>query len=126
MSNSFHRRVITLTYFDLPEFANREEQDEWHRALGRMVAYGLQREAENNTVQSVTLNLDPRGSGDIVGAYLPALQASEIHPEYGFVSTENSRTFYLAEDILQRPYTTCHAFVIGAVKDHDGKYGFHS
>ena len=124
MTNSFHRRVITLTYFDLPEFKSLEEQDEWHRALGRMVAYGLQREAENDTVQMVNVGLD-RGD-EISGAYYPALVASENHPEFGFRTTENSRTFDLAADILKRPYMTSHPFVIGAVKDHDGKYGFHS
>ena len=124
MSNSFHRRVITLTYFDLPEFKSREEQDEWHRALGRMVAYGLQREAENDTVQMVNLGLD-RGD-EISAAYYPALQASEIHPEFGFRTTAPSRAFDTASEVLTKTCAGHYPFVIGAVKDHDGKYGFHS
>lgn len=105
-----HRRVIDLTYWEdkLPTFSSNEEMHEYHRALGRMVMYGLQREAEHSTLQLVRLYLEP---DEITGAYQHPL------PDEG---TTESRTTQALEALR-----TDRAFVMGAVK-HGDKFGFHS
>ena len=118
-----HNRVINLTYFEhnLPKHKSAEEVDEWHRALGRAVAYGLQREAEEDTVQFVHITLDR--DADMLAVYYKALPAYTMVAGYhgGHLADIDGALGKLktSSEELGKP------FVIGAVLSN-GKYGFHS
>ena len=118
-----HNRVINLTYFehDLPKHKSAEEVDEWHRALGRAVAYCMQREAEEATVQFVHITLDR--DADMLAVYYKALPAYTMVAGYhgGHLADIDGALGKLktSSEELGKP------FVIGAVLSN-GKYGFHS
>ena len=126
MSNAFHRRVFILSYFDdkIPKFATLEDQNAFHQALGRMVAYGLQSGAEHDTIQLVSSGITQKPL-EIDAAYYRPIQASTVD-EDGFyrglpVQYEESEfRFNLASQSEGTP------FVMGAVLHEDGKWGFHS
>lgn len=120
-----HNRIIDLSYFEhhLPTFKTREEIDEWHRALGRLVAYGLQREAQEETVQFVYVTLDK----DMTSVYYKPLPAYRHDVDGSLVLTGSRRQG--VDDTLDRLRKEAlelgRPFVIGAVLSN-GKYGFHS
>ena len=125
MSSTYHSRVINLFYNGdkLPTFKTDEELNEWHRALGRLVAYGLQREAEADTVQLVEIAaLYPV---EMTAIYSRPMAALNMHPD-GYTRYLGSLAAALYDYVADcwsreggRP------FVIGAVL-HGDKWGFHS
>jgi len=128
MSKKMHTRIINLSYFDedLPKFASNVEQDEWHRALGRMVAYGLYGDWAEDTVQYVNLVL--QRSDEIMGVYarpLPTLRKDEGDGQTWYWNSAQELVDCFIKDLYEKSQAQGQSFVMGAVK-HDGKYGFHS
>lgn len=115
MNNFLHRRTIDFLYFEdqVPVFSTNEERDEFHRALGRMVAYDLAQDCGQDTIQLVGLML---ARGEILGAY------HKKHHPYAPEKLDQKIRDAMEGLISDRP------FVMGAVKDSDsdGKFGFHS
>lgn len=111
--DKLHRRLIDLSYFEskVPLFSSNEERDEYHRALGRMVMYGLLRDHPEDTVQLVGLHLEPK---EITGAYHTSIPAYD--------KDKHDQRVRSAVEPLMGP----RPFVMGAVKDSEGKFGFHS
>lgn len=128
MSKKFHQRIISLTYFegDLPTFPTDDEARDWFYALGRMVAYGLIREpASEDTVQLTTVQLDRT---EITGVFFPKMVAHNLKWEDGsnrYSGSTKAEVDAFVDGLGEKTQPT-RPFVMGAVKGHDGKYGFHS
>lgn len=129
MSKKFHQRIISLTYFegDIPTFPSEVEARDWFYALGRMVAYGLIREpASEDTVQLTTVQLDRT---EINAAYFPKVPAYPEKHEGGggnkYLHSNKEAVDVFVNGLTEKTQPT-RPFVMGAVKGHDGKYGFHS
>ena len=118
---NFHKRVVTIDYCsdDLPV----GNQEEFHRALGRAVAYGMRNLPEQDTVQLVTVALDSRGNDtpEIGAAYWAAKTAYTV--EYRnmepYFRAANDAVSGLKSD---RPQI----YICGVPDAAAGKYGFHS
>ena len=115
-----HNRVINLTYFEhnLPKHKSAEEVDEWHRALGRAVAYGLQREAEEDTVQFVHITLSK--DEEMLSSYYKPMPTTP-YTVSRLISNIDETLSKLRGASLEHGQP----FVTGAVLSN-GKYGFHS
>jgi hypothetical protein len=127
MNNNYHQRVIVLNYSenDVPTFKTQAEVDAWHQALGRMVAYGLQRDAVDDSTQMVGATLS-RNPTEVDFAYWPV--ALTVRDSYGYAvhtgtKSNVDQSIYQAQLLAKevgRP------FVMGAVLHSDGKWGYHS
>lgn len=125
MSSTYHNRVINLFYKDseVPMFKTDEEMNEWHRALGRLVAYGLQREAEADTVQLV--DISTLSKDDMTAVYSRPMAALNMHPD-GYTRYLGSPAAALYDYVADcRNREEGRPFVLGAVL-HGDKWGFHS
>lgn len=135
---SYHRRVIALSYKSesLPMFASNAEQDEFHRIIGRLVTYGMQRDASVPSQQEL-VTISAFYPEEMVAQYFPA--QPERNKPYPNKPYPNSKAmYYLGSqeeelDSFINKYVTLatgtgkpRAFVLGAVKHSDGKYGTHS
>ena len=127
MSSTYHNRVINLSYNGdkLPTFKTDEELNEWHRALGRLVAYGLQREAEAETDTVQLVEITTLSKDEMTAIYSRPMAALNMHPD-GYTRYLGSLAAALYDYVADcwsreggRP------FVIGAVL-HGDKWGFHS
>ena len=122
-----HNRTINLSYFEhhLPTFKTSEEIDEWHRALGRLVAYGLQREAQEETVQFVHVTLDK--DKDMTSVYYKPLPAyrHDVDGSLVFTGSRLQRVDDTLDTLRKEALELGLPFVLGAVLSN-GKYGFHS
>lgn len=122
----FHTRLINLTYCDqdLPKFETQEQVDAWYKALGRMVAYGMNAEHTDDTVQLVVggINKNPQ---EIVLSYHHPL--TPLRDEEGCLRYTDSAD-QIVNDAIKAlvKKTEYRPFVIGAVLHSDGKWGFHS
>ena len=104
-------RIINMWALEELKFETNEELDEFHRALGRMVAYGLPNNIdsrEGSMTQVVNLSIDK--DKEITGAYFPAQDS--LYREH------------VMSDALKE-YQEGRPFVIGGIL-RDGKYSFHS
>jgi len=117
--SKMHTRVIVLTYFE-DTLESHNDQAQFERALGRIVAYGLPRTQDEDVVQLVPVMIS---KDEIITAYHAPTPAYERR-EDGSIKSLGSKAQHVhaLEDVLyqERP------FVLGAVKDKDGTYGFHS
>jgi hypothetical protein len=117
-----HTRVVVLTYFedDLKTHIPTEDPDKFFRALGRAVAYGLPMDQDEDTVQLVALSIQDKEFLNVYHRPSPAYDKWEdgrMKALYSRISKVHNLQEMLGEE---RP------FVMGAVKDEDGTYGFHS
>src|SRR5574340_806161 len=125
---TYHNRAIFLSYAqeDIPQFKTDAELKDWYAAIGRAVMYGLCREAAEDTVQPVTVSLHRRGENVEVDAvyYAPLTARNAEEPQYiGSVLSEHDE---FMRSLIERARVAGPAFVMGAVRGSDGKYGFHS
>lgn len=123
-NNKYHQRVFVLNYDEqsLPKFETQAEVDEFHKTVGRMICYGLAREAETDRVDVVVGSLG-RNPVELCCAY---------HQwQEGFLRYADGTHRYTGS-----PFDAVHQFVdrmkgerpfvMAAVQHHDGKFGFHS
>lgn len=125
MSSTYHNRVINIFYNEdkLPTFKTDEELNEWHRALGRLVAYGLQREAEADTVQLVEITA--LYHAEMTAIYSRPMAALNVYPN-GYTRYLGSPSAALHDYVADcRSREEGRPFVLGAVL-HGDKWGFHS
>lgn len=127
---TYHTRIITLTYNDasVPTFETQAEIDEWHRALGRMVAYGLRTApTDESVIEWVPMAFGTRPT-EIDAAYHAPIISQPIKYEDGgarYLGSPAAKLDGFANELKnltdgRRP------FVMGAVLHGDGKWGFHS
>ena len=127
MSSTYHNRVINIFYNEdkLPTFKTDEELNEWHRALGRLVAYGLQREAEAETDTVQLVEITTLSKDEMTAIYSRPMAALNMHPD-GYTrylgSPAAALSYYVAD---YRRRAGGRPFVLGAVL-HGDKWGFHS
>ncbi len=122
---NLHTRVLVLNYFEdeVPLHATDKEQQEWHAALGRMVAYGLYHDrnpAEESTTQYVRLSFREQPV-EIDACYhkpVPLLRYEDGMAK--FIGSPDEVISNLSFMLSGSP------FVMGAVLHSDGKWGFHS
>lgn len=126
----FHKRVFVFTYFDedLPKFETQEEIDEWHRALGRMVAYGLNRDATEDTIEIVTAGLTTKPLEVCAGyhARLPVTDVKDADGNLCYYKGDGAKLDTVLDQLTIKARGQHRAFVMAAVKHSDGKFGFHS
>jgi len=74
--SQYHTRIINLSYRDedLPTFSTQEEIDAWHAAVGRMVLYGMRKEAPEDTIQMVSMGLTSKPA-ELCASYHTTLPA---------------------------------------------------
>lgn len=124
MSN-YHQRVISLHYSekDLPRFETDAEVRAWHEAVGRMVCYGLQREAQDDTVQLVSGGLSVKPLELCLTYYEPKMPERW---EDGTRKIVNTPEGYLDDALIKLRQAASRSFTMAAVLHQDGKWGFHS
>ena len=127
MSNKYHQRVIVLNYSedDVPTFNNQKDQDAWYQALGRMVAYGMQRDAVDDSTQIVAGNLR-RNPLEICLTYSPPAIAMRDDDGYRVHSGTKSMVDHHIWEAQHHMSDTGRSFTMGAVLHSDNKWGFHS
>lgn len=127
MAKTYHTRVIVLQYCgdDAPEFKTGKERQEWEQALGRQVTYGMAGpDAEDDTTQLVLMFLS-KNPEEIQACYHNRHEPTRDENGFARYGWREERA---VDDLMvalrnqpeQPPY------VIGAVKDSEGKWGFHS
>ena len=127
MSNKYHQRVFILNYAedDVPTFSNQKDQNAWYQALGRMVAYGMQRDAVDDSTQIVTAGMR-RNPIEICMNYKPP--ATTVRDEDG--NTVHAGTKSMVDHHIweaeRHMRDTGRPFTMGAVLHNDNKWGFHS
>lgn len=131
-TNPFHVRIVNITYMPkkMPMFKSSAEQDEWHRALGRMVAYGMAHEVDENQVydQLEMVDLNIVDADEIVGAYCKKLPATEAVDKNGwpiYYKGDLAKVQETLGTVQNKTLEKGRPFILGAVKSGD-KYGFHS
>ncbi len=127
MSNKYHQRVIILNYSekDVPTFTNQVDMDAWYQALGRMVAYGMQRDAVDDSTQIVAGNLR-RNPLEICLTYSPPALAMRDDDAYRVHSGTKSMVDHHIWEAQHHMSDTGRPFTMGAVLHNDNKWGFHS
>lgn len=130
MSNTYQRRIINLTYFpkSLPSFTTQDAQDDYYRALGRMVAFGLLHDPADDTIQVVNASITNKPL-EICATYHPPVSAqperyADGHRKY--LGSPGERTDTLITAMLEDAQKQGRPFVMAAVFHNDGRWGFHS
>lgn len=128
MSN-YHKRIFCLDYKEetLPKFESQEEIDEFHRLLGRMVMYGLQREASEDKLDMVTAALT-KNPVEVCAAYWPAV-ARYCRWEDGSIKVLGSLDAQVggAQEAMQRMSQELgRPFVMALVQHGGNSFGLHS
>lgn len=125
---TYHNRVVFMSYAqeDLPLFKSDEELKDWYETIGRAVMYGLCREAAEDTVQPVTVSLHKQGEHVEVDCvyYRPVPGRNAEEPQY--IGSALSEHDEFMRSVIEKARGIGPAFVMGAVRGADGKYGFHS
>ena len=103
-------RVVSFWVSKSLEFNTNEERDEFHRAIGRMVCYGL----PNNIVE------DPCNTQVVALAIDEDMEMTAAY--YG---VQHSYPKYKAISDALKEYKEGTPFVMGGIL-RDGKYSFHS
>jgi hypothetical protein len=113
---TYVKRVITITYaVEDIKFKTDAEINAFHKALGRMVAYGTSSDEPRN-IEYVNMSIDR--DREITGAYFPPWKRGETY--------EDNRAQYKLEASFDE-FKTGRAFVIGAIpRDGGVRYSFHS
>lgn len=113
-----HTRVVVLDWFE-DDLKTHTPNDEFFKALGRAVAYGLASDREHDTAQLVTLSLN---SGEMLACYHRALSAYEQWPDgtLKVLGSNSSKVVDLVEHLR-----TPGPFVMGVIKSDTG-YSFNS
>lgn len=124
MSNKYHQMVLVLNYSEdtLPTFKTPAEVDAYHQALGRMVAYGMLQEAEDDSTRVVTGRTGRNPAEVLMTYYQPVLVTRD---SYGFTRTLNTPKGALdgiIGNLLDKGWHG-HGFTMGAVLHSDGKWG---
>lgn len=127
---TFHKRVFVLTYFDedLPKFETQEEVDDWYRALGRMVAYDLNRDDTEDTIELVTAGLTTNPL-EVCAGYHARLPVTDVYDDQGnpcFYQGDGAKLDNVLDGLAFKARGKHRAFTMAAVKHSDGKFGFHS
>lgn len=127
MSNQYHQRIVVLNYSedDVPTFNNQKDQDAWYQALGRMVAYDLQRDAVDNSTQIVSGRLS-RNPTEVCLDYFPpafTVRDEDGHVVVGGIKSMVDWRIWEAQSHMR---DTGRPFTMGAVLHSDNKWGFHS
>lgn len=127
MSN-YHIRVITLHYDEatLPKFKKQEEIDAWHQAVGRMVCYGLQQEAEDDTIQLVTGGITANPLELDLHYYAPLPPERHENGDRKYVNTPSEWLNTTVDRLVEKSVKLYRGITIGAVLHSDGHWGFHS
>ena len=123
--NKYHQRVFVMNYDEqsLPKFESNAEQDEFYKAVGRMMCYGLHREAETDRVDLVVGSLN-RNPIELCCAYH---QWKEGFLRYADGSSRYTGSPFDAVSQFVDRMKGEWPFVMAAVKStHDDKFGFHS
>lgn len=120
---AMRERIIRVFYNDADvsgeKFASEAHLDAFHQALGRMAAYAMWSDKEEDTLQIVSMGIDRRL--EITCAY------GERLPSRILGSYEHNKKFYTLEDALSAMRTERQSFVMGAVpRDGGQRYSFHS
>lgn len=130
MTATFQRRIINLSYRPdaLPGFQTQEAQDDYYRALGRMVAFGLLRDPSEDAIQVVNATITEHPL-EICATYHPPVSAQPEQYEDGhrkYLGSPGERTDHLISAILEDARKAGTPFVMAAVRHNDGQWGFHS
>lgn len=127
---TWQKRLVVIDYnpSNLPTFGTSAEIDEYHRALGRMVAYGLLHEAEEDTVQLVQAAL-ATAPLEICATYHQPISSqreryADGQPKYIGSSAERNDNFLNA--VRTESLSRGRPFVMAAILHQDGKWAFHS
>lgn len=127
MSNQYHTRVFVLNYSNdsLPKFETAAEIDEYHRALGRMVAYGMA-PSDEDTVTLVAAGIT-QNPLEVCAAYYYPLPAQRMeNGERWYIGSASEVVGTLIDTLAEKSKALHRPFVMAAVKHNDGKFGFHS
>jgi hypothetical protein len=127
MSNKYHQMVIALNYseYALPTFDTPAEQDAWHQALGRMVAFGLLREAEDDSTRVVVGHVGRNPTEVLMCYYPPVLATRDAEGFTRTLGTPKGAMDGILGDLLDKGWHG-YGFTMGAVLHNDGKWGYHS
>ena len=125
----FHRRILVLNYrdTDLPTFKTQAEVDAWHQMLGRMLAYGLYNERQEDTVSLVTGGICDKGVETCLTYHAALPEYPEKWPD-GSTKVLDSTASLINEtlSVLQERAAAEHrGFTMAAIKRDDG-YSYHS
>ena len=123
--NKYHQRVFVMNYDEqsLPKFETQEELDEFHKAVGRMVCYGLMYGAQEDRVDVVVGNLT-RKPLELCCAFH---ESQEGFLRYADGSHRYTGSPFEAVSQFVDRMKGERPFVMAAVKStHDDKFGFHS
>jgi hypothetical protein len=126
----YHTRIINLSYRDedLPTFSTQEEIDAWHAAVGRMVLYGMRKEAMEDTIQMVNMGLTTKPA-ELCASYHATLPACAEKYEDGharYIGSTAELVTNATSELHNRSQAVGRSFVMAAVLHSDGKWGFHS
>lgn len=127
--NRYHQRFFVLHYDEksLPKFETGAEVQDFYAALGRMMFYGLQREATEDRVDIVTAGIT-QNPVEITAAYHRPLPARDTWgdgtPKY--IDSTSWACDELVKKLTHAAREQGRAFVMAAVKHNDGEFGFHS
>lgn len=127
---TFHKRVFVLTYFsdDVPLLKTQEEVDDWYRALGRMVAYNMNRDDTQDTIELVTAGLTTNPL-EVCAGYHARLPVTDVHDEHGnpsYYKGDGAMLDGVLDKLAIKARSKHRPFTLAAVKHSDGKFGFHS
>lgn len=127
--NRYHQRFFVLHYDEksLPRFETDEGLQDFYAALGRMMFYGLHREATEDLVDIVTAGIT-QNPLEITAAYHRPLPARDKWEDgtSKYIDSNSEACDELVKKLTHRAREQGRAFVMGAVKHNDGKFGFHS
>jgi len=128
--HNYHTRVLVLNYSDedMPQFETQKEIDAWYQAVGRMVLYGMRKDAAEGTIQLVTARLS-KSPTELCASYYPTLPACAEKCSDGFgryIGSMSEVVDNLTDQLHERSQEQGRAFVMGAVLHSDGTWGFHS
>lgn len=120
---TFHTRVVVVHYDSndvrVFETETEEEGQKWYRALGRLVAYGLQGKDRDDSTQLMSLSL---GNPEMTACYHNPLPVPRDRDGFEIYSGSPDQAVSVMWDRLRSEQP----FVLGAVLHDDGEWGFHS
>lgn len=126
----YHKRVFILHYCgeDVPMFATDAERDDYLKAVGYLVTYGMSRDADEDMLEVVTAGLTGKPL-EIDAAYHARLPVTDVKDAEGypiFYKGDGAKLDAALDPLIGKAREKHRAFVMGAVKHNDGKFGFHS
>lgn len=126
---SFNRRVINLSYFpeDLPKFETQAELDDWYKAVGRMVLYGMG-DFEEDTIEIINASIT-KNPLEFHATYSSRLPATDVKCDQGYpvyYKGDLAKIDAVLTPLRDKASDKGNPFTMAAVKHSDGKFGFHS